>query len=359
VRGVLLLVVGLAAGLVAGWALFGADGAAGRARHRGTGTEASEHARDDTTGPADTGSVHGAAGAAGEARRSVRSLDPEERIVRSLMREAYDRQSKDGKAPEADIFEAGVGEVLRRSGRYREADTSSTGAALVYREKLRAEAGEIAGSPLVLQICVAGGVTARLTDRGNSDRFEVGAPPAQGANLLHVSGGTVPPGSMFLIERVVLRAYAGSRGRLNVALPEMDRFDWDSGEAGKNTTALELKGLVRLMHGRERDVYVSAFGVAASVEMHGRLVPAAEGESMRARPLVMGDGWLTGEPVLMQVRPTTGAGTTGRSTSTASSTASTRSSRRASGRTHPTSSEQVRSRTTGAAVSSLPGRRSA
>jgi hypothetical protein len=88
----------------------------------------------------------------------------------------------------------------------------------------------------------------------------------------------------------------------------MDRFDWDSRETGKKAIDMELKGLVPLAHGQEGRVQLVGSDITISVEIHGRLVPDAEGEAEPTRQLLMGEGWLTGEPVLMQVRADHGGG---------------------------------------------------
>ncbi len=236
------------------------------------------------------------------------SLETGEQIVRRLMTEAYAERVKGERAPQEDLFEAGVREVMRRTAEYRESYARNLGAGLEYREQTRAKIGEIKGSPLLLQMCVAGGGRVRLTEQGNSGPLRIDGPPGPGAKETHVTCGMVQPGRMFLIERVVVRAYLGSRVALRVALPETESLTWDPAERGTNTVDTELKGLVRLRHGYENRVEMYGHGVAAALEIHGRLVPEAEGEAAQPTPLAMGGGWLTGEPVLMQVLADHGGG---------------------------------------------------
>lgn len=313
-RGVLLLIVGLGAGLAAGWALFGAKGATDRAQ----GRTSRDAAVGESSGSAPKGVAAGDVGGGdatagdparpGSAIRAPVSSASEEAIVRRLVREAYDERVKGEKAPEQDLLDATVRDILRRSAEYRDSYVRSAGGGLEFRERTRAEQGEIRASPLLLQLSVAFHGRARLAERASTAQpFRTDGPPAQGANFTYATPGIVPPGSMFLIERAVVRGVAGPRGRFTADLPESDRLEWKAPEGG-GTIERELTGLVHLRHGYERTVGLSGHTISASLELHGRLVAEAEGEATPTRPLVMGHGWLTGEPVLIQVLADHGGG---------------------------------------------------
>jgi hypothetical protein len=305
VRGLALLVVGLAAGLGAGWALFAGDRPADRAPRAST---ARESPPDPIPSPAETRGEEPSGIVAAGPKAGTRAAPlpaSEEAIIRRLVREAYAQRVKDGREPPPDLLEAAVREVVRGSAAHRTSLAQGLGYAVEYRESTRAAVGEITGSPLLLQMSVARDGQVRLTERGNSGPLRIDGPPAPGAKEIHVTPGIVPPGRTFLIERVVLRAYlAAPHPSLTVELPETGALGWDA----QRDLDTELTGLVRLRHGDENRLRLHGRAVAASLEVHGRLVSEAEGESVAARPLVMGDGWLTREPVVMQVFADHGGG---------------------------------------------------
>jgi len=303
-RGVLLLVVGLGAGLAAGWTLFAAGPPPDRAGRNAVAREAPERPVVSSAEPAGA-ARSGEEAAQRPAARPGPSAETEEQVVRRLMAEAYAERVKGERAPEGDLFEAGVREVMRRTAEYRESGARNLGIALEWRERTRVEVGEIRGSPLLLQMRVTGGASLRLDQRGKSGPLRIDGPPPSDAKDTHVTGGLVPPGQVFLIERVVLRAWFAPHGRLSVALPGTRDLHW---KAGPSAIEREMKGLARLRHGEEGRVGMNGGSVAAALEIHGRLVPEAEGEAAETRPLIMGDGWLTGEPVLMQVLADHGGG---------------------------------------------------
>ncbi|MCK6461086.1 MAG: hypothetical protein L6Q95_14485 [Planctomycetes bacterium] len=314
-RAVLVLVAGLAVGLAAGWALF-ADrpsyrGAAQGARDAGQ-SPGSVAAGGATETPGDAPGTEGGESTGRTILRPAGTTPSEEQWIRGTVRDSYREAVKEHRDPPEDLFEAAVGEAVRETARQRESNATRLGQSLAWRERVRAEAGEISGSPLVLQVSGRGNVV--LTRRGtDAEPLDVSGPPPGGSERAsertYVTAGLVPPGRTFLIERAVVRACFGADyGRLRVSLPDMEDLQWDRRERGIDKVDTELKGLVRLRHGRESEVRLNGTMVAASVELHGRLVPAAEGEETPPRPLVMGDGWLTGEPVLIQVLADHGGG---------------------------------------------------
>jgi hypothetical protein len=227
------------------------------------------------------------------------------------MRDAYREAAKEYRDPPEDLFDAAVGDAVRETARQRASTAARLGQSVAGRERVRADAGDISGSPLLLQVLGRGNVV--LTRRGtDAEPLNVSGPPAGGnervSERTYVTAGLVPPGQTFLIERAVVHASFADYGRVSVSLPDMEDLQWDRRERGIDKVDAELKGLVRLRHGRESEVRLNGYMVAASVELHGRLVPAAEGEDAAPRPLVMGDGWLTGEPVLIQVFADHGGG---------------------------------------------------
>jgi hypothetical protein len=306
VRGGLLLLLGLGTGLGAGWALFATGPVTGRASRASAADERPDGSRTGAPGAAAPGDAP-SPGVAATGPRVDAPRQPgvsEEEIIRQLVKEAYAEQVRGEKSPDHELFEAAVRQVMRETARNRHSWARNQGQTLVYREQVRGKVGDIAGSPLLLQMRVAQGASLQLTQQGNSGPLTISGPPPGDAKETHVTAGMVPPGSTFLVERVAIHAWIGPRGRLQLDLPESESLEW---EAAAREIDLELKGLVRLRHGDENRVRIVGSDVAVSVEIHGRLVPEAQGESGVPWPLVMGDG-LTGGPVLMQVLADHGGG---------------------------------------------------
>jgi len=295
------LILGLAAGLVAGWALFGRAGDARRTDRRATPPVAETPERPRPPDPLP--------GAPGPGR--VRNEPPrtEEAEVRRLLIETYEKSNEDGTPPEPDIFDAAVQELLRRTQDYRENHLPYLAGQLRYRAERRAELGEIERSPILLQARSARSAQASLLRRPTAAGvLAITGPPADGDEATFATTGVVPPGRVFVIERVSVRAFL-SRGSVEVRLPGTNELEWRK----VPELEMELRGRALLRHGAEGRVRLAARRAAAQVELHGRLVAAAAAERLETAPLVMANahgipGWLTGEPVVLQVLADHGGG---------------------------------------------------
>ena len=203
-------------------------------------------------------------------------------------------------------------ETMRKTAAFRENEARRLGASLHDRERQRAEMGEIRGSPLLLQVRGPGNVRAYLNRPGTMASFEIAPPATDGEVQVHVTGGIVPPGRIFLIERVRILAQLGSAdnrrgGILGIDLPGTPHLQWRNEQ---RRIEFELTGRQILRHGEESSVRLQVSRGAASMEIHGRLVSEAEGEAIATRPLITGEGegFLTSGPVLMQVLAAHGGG---------------------------------------------------
>jgi hypothetical protein len=307
VRPILFLLLGLAAGFGAGWVLFSSESgtrATTPARPRSADVPKAHEvpiADDDAPSPEARGETPGPTGET--ARRWVEAL--ERTIVRAMVLDAYrTREGDDAPAPAEDLLEAAVDEVLRRADETRRNHAAWVGLVIPSRARRRAEVGEIRASPLLLQVRAFSHATAQLSRAGNSGPLDIEPPLAADERRVHVSGGTVPPGKVFLVERVLLRART-ERGRCSLSLPRCGHLQWEM------AVSVELRGLVPWLHGLG-DVQLAGSHWAASAELHGRLVPAAEANELPRAHLRMvtgsGDGWLTKEPVVLQVIADHGGG---------------------------------------------------
>jgi hypothetical protein len=316
IGGVLL---GLAAGVGVGWLLFSAaDVGARRADAPGEAperaalvgepgaTNAAEHP-DEGSAPHPGPRAPGARVGSGSGRVS------DSAIIERLIRESYVAAGKDGDPPPPqDLLDAAVREVAEFVAAQRANRAKWIGGAVRSRERARNEMGEIDGSPLLLQVQSGSWARAQLDRNGNSASFPVGQVALDTEQRSHVTGGTVPPGKCFVIERVVVSAQLGvpdrnPEGRLEIELPGNSRLKWDH---ALRRLEIELRGRRILRHGQESHVAAFVIQGSASVEVHGRLVDRAVADALTEVPLTTGggDGFLGGKPVVMQVFADHGGG---------------------------------------------------
>jgi hypothetical protein len=308
---VALLVLGLAAGFLAAWVLRGPDAPARVAQRPAERASAEQAERPKRTAPDD------------RARPETRDqpAERESRVTTSSTREALrdvHKAKHEGQEPPADLLDAAADEVERAADRYREQMIRSLGGRLVWREDLRKKIGEIADSPLLLQ-----GRTVRQLrldptsgrNRGSSlvdTALDPRAPVKGTEHVAHVRGGAVPPGQVFVVERIRVVATLASeqRGRvshLGLEVLRDARWVWNG---PPEPFEVELRGRAHISHGWEHEIKMDLRHGAASVELHGRLLRTAEALALPRAPFTLhsGDGILGGEPVLLQVFAEHGGG---------------------------------------------------
>ena len=315
------LIVGLAVGIVTAWVLRGPDAPAR------SGQRPAERLNDTLESGERPG--YSTEETKEEERRARRPGRPEpgtraSRVPAPSTREALRGVHKarhEGQEPPGDLLEAATAEVDRAVDLYRERMIRSLGGNLARREDLRRKIGEISDSPLLLQARTVRRIQLDPTSgrhRGRSWSNLVDAPldprtPVQpDENRAYVRGGAVPPGQAFVIEKIRVVATLGSEVRRNAPRLELkvDRAAPWVWNGPPEPFEVELRGRVSLLHGAERGVSMELTQGAASVELHGRLLPAAEAAKLAAVPFAAhsGDGILDGKPVLLQVFAEHGGG---------------------------------------------------
>ena len=311
---IVFLVLGLAAGFLAAWVLRGPNPPARRAERlaeqlsdaSGRGKRP-EHVERD----------------APEADRPE-PTQRESRVQKTGTREALrvvHKERHEDQEPPADLLDAATDEVERAVDRYREQMIRSLGGRLARREDLRRKIGEISDSPLLLQGRTVNRLRLDPTSGQHRDQSWRGlvdapldprTPVREGERQAYVRGGAVPPGRTFVIERIRVVATLASEKRrraplLDLRIPGSAPLIWNG---PPEPFEIELQGRFHLLHGSEKDIRMELAQGAASVELHGRLLPAAEAAKLPSAPFAAhsGDGILDGEPVLLQVFAEHGGG---------------------------------------------------
>jgi hypothetical protein len=311
------LVLGLAAGFLAAWVLRGPDAPARggprpaeRLNDTPTRGERPEHAQPEEQ----------PAGAAAPPR--VRTTS-----TREALREVHKAQHEN-QEPAKDLLDAAADEVDRAVERYREQMIRSLGGRLHWREELRRKIGEISDSPLVLQGRTVRRLRLEPTSGQHRDRqrsalvdvpLDPRTPVRRDEHQAYVRGGAVPPGRTFVVEGIRVVATLASdlpagdirarreRPHLELRVDRDKPLIWN----GPPTPfEVELRGRAHLLHGGEHRISMELRHGAASIELHGRLLPVAEAYELPAVPFAAhtGHGILDGEPVLLQVFAQHGGG---------------------------------------------------
>jgi hypothetical protein len=304
---VAFLVLGLAAGFLAAWVLRGPDVPVRAGQRPAERLEAERGKREYV--PPET---------------KDQPVEGEPRVTTSSTREALrgvHKAGHEGEEPPADLLDAATEELERAVESYREQMIRSLGGRIGRRQDLRRKIGEISGSPLLLQARTVRRMRLDPTVLRHRDQSWWGLvdtaldprTPVQGTeHVAHVRGGAVPPGRVFVVERIrVVATLAGERrGRvshLELQVLRAPRWVWNG---PPDTFEVELRGRAHLRHGAERDIWMELRNGAASVELHGRLLPVADALALPAQDFTVysGDGILDGEPVLLQVFAEHGGG---------------------------------------------------
>jgi hypothetical protein len=311
------LILGLAAGFLAGWILRGPDAPSRSAQRQAERLEPAE----TREGRPESGQRNEERGAHEGDRPATPRRAPrvETAITRQALR-AVHKARNEGQEPPADLVDAGAAEVERAVARHRENMIGYVGSRFAIREEIRRAIGEISDSPLLLQ-----GRTARTMILGVRSRFADGAglglgeapldprsPAQRNEHRSYVRGGTVPPGRTFVIEKA--RVVATLATEVGTQVPYLELkvrgakpWIWNGPPTPFETV---LRGRVHLHHGAEDAVSMDLRHGSASIELHGRLLPTAEALALPAAPFAAhsGDGVLDGEPVLLQVFAEHGGG---------------------------------------------------
>ena len=231
---------------------------------------------------------------------------PHAAAVRKRVIEAYRRRTGADKEPPADLLEAGLREVQRKVDSQRVAWANWVGSALHDREKARAVVGELTQTPIVFQIRTTQTATARLDRPGNSGPLAIDPELHAHENSIHATTGLVPPGQVLIVERARLDVRLHG-GEVEIKLPGLSVQRWK----GKRRVSIQLVGLQLVHHGQEAALSLRGSRVAASLEVHGRVVSEAAAAAATVVPFRMGGevtGWLSAKPAVLQVYADHGGG---------------------------------------------------
>ncbi len=221
-----------------------------------------------------------------------------------MLIDAYRKNTGTEDSPPEDLLEAARREVEALTVKHREHLAVRIGSLISHRQAVREQIGEITGSPLLLQMRTTRNARVRLDIAGNSGPMNIDTPLEPNENLTHNSGGLIPPGHVFVIERARLTAQLGRGGQLQLTLPGVGKS-----RSAKRALDFEFTGRHMLRHGQGGHVEITGWRAAASLEISGRIVTEAAADKLVEIPLRLGpSSLLSDKPVTMQIYADHGGG---------------------------------------------------
>ncbi|MFQ5845170.1 MAG: hypothetical protein ACE5JG_09310, partial [Planctomycetota bacterium] len=319
--------IAFASGLLAGWALFARPGdaprRAGRERRGARATRRPAEAMVPAPeAGARTETPAADVGPAADGKLVVTDPVAVERALRRRIVEIY--RERNGEEIPQDMLDAAIGEAVRGVQRAPENYAAHRARWIRSRELTRRAVGEISSpGDLLLQGRTPGRINVSLLSgaRGVQATSKLSSQPldietrvvAEEASAAFVRGGILPPGKALVVERVDISAVLGLAGRrrrageLEVRLPGDRDLRW---ERLHQAFRLTLTGRRAVYAGQEASLHLRLQNGAAQVRVRGTLLDVAEARKVApARFVLEGyDGFLTGEPVLLQVLADHGGG---------------------------------------------------
>jgi hypothetical protein len=332
VRTLAAIAVGLAVGFAAGWLVFSAAGertdtAADGAWSRPDGTVGREERADAASG---SQAAPAAATSAGAPRREappttltgvpIDQLTARDRAwIRDGVERAYRQYSSGQQIPAEELDWA----VEAAGGSIRGAPAAYANQAW-RREQFRAVEGTLGEPPVVLfqlrtsqrlEVSLGLDPTDRWTASFRRKEPLATTPLDRGEKAFRLVGGVIPGGRTFVVESIAVDATWGSAAATHgERFLEINADPWTEIRlpgVGRRVSA-GYEGRVLLDAGNERYLVVEASGCVAEVRVSGRLLPTAEARALAKAPFLLarsdGEGFLTGDPVLLQVVADHGGG---------------------------------------------------